>query len=103
MPTSTITSKGQITLPKAIRDALGVEPGDRVMFRVRDDGSVLVEAATIDLLSLAGSVRTTIRGVTLEDMEEAIAAGALASAGFAPAVAEDGPTLPECSPGRPVA
>lgn len=89
MPTSTITSKGQITVPKAVREALGVKPGDRVAFRVRADGAVLMEAATLDLLSLAGSVRTAVRGVTLQDMEEGIAAGALAGAGF-PADDADG-------------
>ena len=82
MPTSTITSKGQLTTPEAIREALGVQPGDRVTFRQDHDGRVIVEAATVDLRTLRGMIRTDVRGVTLEDMEDAIAAGALASAGF---------------------
>lgn len=49
-----LTSKGQITLPKAIRDALGLHEGDRVVFRV--EGSRAVLARTPDLLELAGSV-----------------------------------------------
>ena len=49
-----LTSKGQITLPKAIRDALGLHEGDRVVFRV--EGSYAVLARTADLLELAGSV-----------------------------------------------
>lgn len=49
-----LTSKGQITLPKAIRDALGLHEGDRVVFRV--EGSHAVLARTPDLLELAGSV-----------------------------------------------
>jgi antitoxin PrlF len=49
-----LTSKGQITLPKAIRDALGLHDGDRVVFRV--EGSYAVLARTADLLELAGTV-----------------------------------------------
>jgi AbrB family looped-hinge helix DNA binding protein len=49
-----LTSKGQITLPKAIRDALGLHEGDRVVFRV--EGSYAILARTADLLELAGTV-----------------------------------------------
>ena len=77
MPTSTITSKGQITVPKAIRDALGVRAGDKVTFRVEPDGTVRVEAQTVDLRALRGMVRTDVRGVTLDDMNAAIADGAV--------------------------
>ena len=40
MPSATLTSKGQITLPKAIRDLLRLSAGDRVDFIVRDDATV---------------------------------------------------------------
>lgn len=76
MPAATITSKGQITLPKPIRDSLGVGPGDRVAFRELADGTIRVEADTVDLMSLRGSVKTKVRGVTVEMMERAIAQGA---------------------------
>ena len=49
-----LSSKGQITLPKAVRDALALEEGDRVIFRVEGDRAVL--ARTPDLLALAGSI-----------------------------------------------
>ena len=49
-----ITSKGQITLPRAIREALALHEGDRVLFRLEDGHAVL--ARTPDLLALAGSV-----------------------------------------------
>ena len=49
-----VTSKGQITVPKAVRDALGIETGDEVVFRV--EGSRAVLAKTPNFLSLAGSV-----------------------------------------------
>ncbi len=76
MPVATVTSKGQITLPKRIRQRLGVKPGDRVSFRERSDGSIVVEADTVDLLTLEGILRPRRRGVTLEQMDEAVARGA---------------------------
>ena len=72
MPASRITSKGQITLPKAVREALGVEAGDRVSFRIGDDGVVVLEAETIDLRSLRGSLRPRRRGITVEQMTEVV-------------------------------
>lgn len=52
--TARLTSKGQITVPKAVRDALGVTEGDDIFFRVEGDRAVL--ARTPDFLSLAGTV-----------------------------------------------
>jgi AbrB family looped-hinge helix DNA binding protein len=49
-----LTSKGQVTVPKAVRDALGLEEGDEVVFHVEGNRAVL--ARTPDFLSLAGSV-----------------------------------------------
>ena len=73
MPAATLTSKGQITIPKEIREALGIRTGDRIAFRLRHDGIVEMEPETVDLLSLRGILQPRIRGVTLEDFEEAIA------------------------------
>ncbi|HEY1863151.1 MAG TPA: AbrB/MazE/SpoVT family DNA-binding domain-containing protein [Roseiarcus sp.] len=39
-----VTVKGQVTLPKAVREAVGIRPGDRVNVRVRPEGGVIVEA-----------------------------------------------------------
>jgi len=72
MPSATITSKGQITIPKIVRDELGLRVGDRIAFRVLDDGRVVVEPETIDLLMLRGSLQPRRKGVTLADMDEAI-------------------------------
>ncbi len=50
-----MSSKGQVTVPKAVRDALGITEGDEVVFRVV--GSHAVLARTPDFLELAGSIR----------------------------------------------
>lgn len=49
-----ITSKGQITIPKSVRDALGLHEGDELLFRVERSRAVV--AKTPDFLDLAGSV-----------------------------------------------
>jgi antitoxin PrlF len=50
-----VTSKGQVTVPKAVRDALGIKEGDEVVFRVEGNRAVL--ARTPDFLDLTGSIR----------------------------------------------
>ena len=50
-----VTSKGQVTLPKVVRDALGIKEGDEIIFRV--EGSRAVLARTPDFLALAGRIR----------------------------------------------
>lgn len=50
-----MSSKGQITVPKAVRDALGIGEGDSVIFRVEGNRAVL--ARTPDFLSLAGTIK----------------------------------------------
>ena len=72
MPSAKLTSKGQITIPKEVREALGLHTGDRLAFRLREDGTVQVEAETIDLMSLRGSVRTQLKGVSVEAMNDVI-------------------------------
>jgi len=52
--TSRLTSKGQVTIPSAVRRALLLQEGDRVVFRVEGDRAVI--ARSVDLLSLAGSI-----------------------------------------------
>jgi AbrB family looped-hinge helix DNA binding protein len=52
--TARMSSKGQLTVPKSVRDALGLVEGDAVVFRVEGNRAVL--ARTPDLLELAGSV-----------------------------------------------
>ena len=72
MPRATVTSKGQITIPKEIREALGLHAGDRISFRLREDGVVEIHPETLDLLSLIGALKPKRRGVTIEEMERAV-------------------------------
>jgi AbrB family looped-hinge helix DNA binding protein len=63
-----VTSKGQITVPKAVREALGIKQGDEVVFRVEGNRAVL--ARTPDFLSLANSVKVPAsrRNVAWDDV-----------------------------------
>ncbi|MBY9067096.1 AbrB/MazE/SpoVT family DNA-binding domain-containing protein [Hyphomonas sp. WL0036] len=76
MTTATITSKGQLTVPKAVRDALGIGPGDRVDFVRMADGNFAVLPATGSVKRLKGIIPKPKKPVSLEDMNAAIASGA---------------------------
>jgi len=76
---SAITSKGQATIPKEIRDHLRLKPGDRVKFFVHPDGTVVL-LPKLPVSALRGIIKSKRRRPpTLEEMDEAIAAGAAAS------------------------
>lgn len=73
MPTATLTSKGQTVIPKAIRDQLGLQPGDTLDFIVQESGDVLIRPATEDVRQLKGLLKRAGRApVSLEDMARAI-------------------------------
>lgn len=73
MPTATVTSKGQITIPKEVRELLGVDAGDRVDFVVNERGDVMVRSAAADVRELRGLLkRPRRRGVSVEGMNAAI-------------------------------
>lgn len=65
---ATVTSKGQITIPKPLRDALGVDAGDRLLFKLEGDEIVVTKNA--DLLELAGSVPVPagVRGKSFDEV-----------------------------------
>ena len=73
MKESTVTSKGQITIPKVVRERLRLEPGDKVYFDVRDDGSVLMVACNEPVENLFGMFRHKAgrRSMTIEEMNPA--------------------------------
>jgi AbrB family looped-hinge helix DNA binding protein len=54
---ATLTSKGQTTIPKEIRDTLGLQPGDRMTFTLMPDGTVVMRVKTKSVMDLAGLLR----------------------------------------------
>jgi AbrB family looped-hinge helix DNA binding protein len=74
MSTGTLTSKGQLTIPKSVRDALHLKTGQTFEFRITEDGQVLMRPRNRDVTALKGMVRPR-RGlhVSLEQMEATIA------------------------------
>ena len=75
MAEATVTSKGQVTIPKPVRDGLQLETGDRLSFSVRDDGTVEMHLVTGDLRELRAMFKAR-RRVTLDSMDSAIIKGA---------------------------
>ena len=73
---TTITSKGQITLPKSIRDKLKLHVGDRLDFIILYNGHLETIPLKASIKELKGIVPPPQNNVSLEDMERAIAAGA---------------------------
>jgi len=51
---ATLTSKGQTTIPKEIRDGLGMKPGDRLSFTLMPDGTVIMRVKRKSVMELAG-------------------------------------------------
>ena len=74
---SKIDAQGRTTLPKAIRDALALQPGDRVRYFIVDGEVRVLKVRPIK--HLYGALRNDGPTVTLEDMDDAIAAGATES------------------------
>ena len=74
MPRATVTSKGQITLPKDIRMHLGVGAGDRVEFRIASDGTVTVTPQSGSARRLFGFLgRPDLAAISVEAMDSAVA------------------------------
>ncbi len=77
MTTATITSKGQVTIPKEIRDYLKLEAGTKVDFVIDENGQVKMIPLNVDVSKLSGILhREGMKAATLEDMEQSIASGA---------------------------
>jgi len=76
MATSTLTSKGQITIPKEIREHLKLRTGHRLEFQIAADGLVIMRPRNLDVRELKGILRPKRRKpVSVEQMNEAIARG----------------------------
>jgi antitoxin PrlF len=78
MAASTLTSKGQITIPVQVREALGVDAGDRIEFVEVSKGQFAIMAATTTVRNLKGLITKPARPVSIEEMNAAIARQGLA-------------------------
>ena len=72
MATAKITSKGQITIPKELRDAFDLEPGDTVHFTVREGGEIVMETEERDIRELRGDVEADVEGVSVQEMKDIV-------------------------------
>ena len=73
IPSATITSRGRLTLPKAIRDLLRLGAGDRIDFVVKDDGTVVLRLAAVDVRELRGTLhRKRLTPLTIEEVNAII-------------------------------
>lgn len=71
---ATVTIKGQVTVPKAIRDQLKIERGTQLDFKLNDDGSISVRALRRSALSIVGLLKGSARsGTKIEQMNQAVA------------------------------
>lgn len=77
MAVATLTSKGQTTIPKRVREHLKLNPGDKLDFVIESDGRVVVRPANLDVRELKGLLkRKDGKVLSIEDMNRAIAGGA---------------------------
>lgn len=72
-----ITSQGQVTLPKPLREALDLGTGDRVTFVIDEDGTVRLIPKHGSVRRLKGCVPPPEKPVSLEEIQRAIEAGAI--------------------------
>jgi AbrB family looped-hinge helix DNA binding protein len=72
MPVSTLTRKGQTTIPGEIRRHLKLKAGDRIEFVVEKDGKVRLVPLNVDIASLKGLLAPAPRRASLEEMDAAI-------------------------------
>ncbi|NOY64887.1 MAG: AbrB/MazE/SpoVT family DNA-binding domain-containing protein [Nitrospirae bacterium] len=72
MSVATVTSKGQITIPKKVREYLKIESGDKLEFFIEKDGKVTVLPVTESVKKLKGMIRRPRRPVSIERMKKAV-------------------------------
>lgn len=73
MSEARMTSKGQVTVPRDVRERLKLKMGDKLRFRVADNGQVIVDAAKYHIGDLYGLLRRSgMKPVSTEAMDEAL-------------------------------
>jgi len=70
--TSTLTSKGQLTVPKEVRERLKLKTGDKIQFMINKEGKIELSPIKVRLKDLKGILPPPKKKVTLKDMENAI-------------------------------
>ena len=77
MTVATLTSKGQTTIPKQVREYLKLNPGDKLDFVIESEGRVVIRPAKLDVRELKGLLkRRDGKVLSIEEMNAAIARGA---------------------------
>jgi antitoxin PrlF len=75
-----LSAKGQVTVPKEIRDALGIQANDKIVFTI-EDGRLILTPKNVDFADLAGFLGSPPNGpATLDEIEDTIASAASHSA-----------------------
>jgi antitoxin PrlF len=72
MPTATMTSKGQITIPIKVRKALGLKPGVRIDFYEGEDGEYAFRPKTGSIMEMRGCIPKLDHVLTIEEMNQGI-------------------------------
>jgi antitoxin PrlF len=69
MPTATLTSKGQMVIPKSIREQLDLKSGDTIDFIIQENGDILLRPSAQKVQKLKGMLhRSGRKPVSIEDM-----------------------------------
>jgi len=72
MAASTLTRKGQTTIPLKVRSHLKLRPGDKIEFVIQRDGKVVLAPKNVDVRQLRGMLGPVRRRLTIEQMDEGI-------------------------------
>lgn len=68
--TTTLTSKGQVTVPRAIRERMALKPGDKIQFSLLSDGTLIIRPKTRRLSELAGILhKPEQQSIPIEQMQ----------------------------------
>lgn len=76
MTIGTMTTKGQITIPKEVRDGLHLRPGDKIEFQINKDGTAVLRPRSVRVEDVCGMLSRYAKGkkVSVEDMHDKLGA-----------------------------
>ena len=77
MPRTTVTSKGQVTIPLEIREKAKITAGSQLDFQMQDEDTIIIHLVSHDVCKLKGIVKTKRKKpVSLKEMKAAVISGA---------------------------